>query len=459
MRTAIPVLIAGLAACGPAAGAPPGKETGACVDAQCLGPELVCLSEVCVDPDAAPDATAGSGTDDDGTGGVDDGGPTGSTNKVDVLFVIDNSGSMGEEQGTLANDAVAFVGVLDAAGAEYRIGFTTTDSGNPWCNGTTPEGGRLRASSCRSRAGEFVYAGFTPIDATEEACLEPCKYDAIEISPTTTDSDETPTPRPWLEGGPGTNNLGEGTCAAGATCDSAPTIVDAFQCMAPQGIDGCGFEQPLESMYTALARSELDQQAESGFIRSDAVLAVIVVTDEVDCSYNPEQETIFRPEDDRFFWSLKDEGAPTSAVCWNAGVQCTGSTCSSKDVDPLGQATSPDNAVMRPVSRYLDALTELERDQQALDVDRQVVFTLIAGVGTDGSVAYHESLDRQFQDNFGIGPGCTSDAGEALPPVRMREVAEGMQFDAGQTMFSLCDSTYRPALEAIAVRIVGELGR
>ena len=62
-----------------------------------------------------------------------------SVNKdVDILFVIDNSGSMGEEQGTLAANFASFIEVLERpeVKANYRIGITTTDNGNPWCDGT-----------------------------------------------------------------------------------------------------------------------------------------------------------------------------------------------------------------------------------------------------------------------------------------------------------------------------------
>ena len=67
---------------------------------------------------------------------------------VDVLFVVDNSGSMGDEQGTLSASFASFIDVLESqqVGANYRIGVTTTD-------GT----GSIRATSCRSRLPEFIF--------------------------------------------------------------------------------------------------------------------------------------------------------------------------------------------------------------------------------------------------------------------------------------------------------------
>src|SRR5687767_351818 len=60
---------------------------------------------------------------------------------VDILFVIDNSGSMAEEQALLSANFGAFISVLERedVGANYRIGVTTTDVGNPRCTNTTPE--------------------------------------------------------------------------------------------------------------------------------------------------------------------------------------------------------------------------------------------------------------------------------------------------------------------------------
>jgi hypothetical protein len=50
-----------------------------------------------------------------------------STSIVDVLFVVDDSGSMGEEQQNLAANLGVFIDAANSWGADYRIGVTTTD--------------------------------------------------------------------------------------------------------------------------------------------------------------------------------------------------------------------------------------------------------------------------------------------------------------------------------------------
>lgn len=47
---------------------------------------------------------------------------------VDILFVVDNSGSMRSNQSNLINNFSSFIGIFSSAGASYKIAFITTDS-------------------------------------------------------------------------------------------------------------------------------------------------------------------------------------------------------------------------------------------------------------------------------------------------------------------------------------------
>lgn len=47
-------------------------------------------------------------------------------NKVDILWVVDNSNSMSEEQAALADGFIAFAGQLEASGTDFQIGVVTT---------------------------------------------------------------------------------------------------------------------------------------------------------------------------------------------------------------------------------------------------------------------------------------------------------------------------------------------
>lgn len=376
---------------------------------------------------------------------------------VDILFVIDNSGSMGEEQANLAANFDPFIKMLEEKDVEanYRIAITTTDNGNPRCGGaTTPEGGAFVLSSCLDRLDQFIFNGAQPVNVQNIACTDICGLDgdALEIQPTITDEDPNPKARPWLENIEGQTNLPEGV-----------NTTEAFQCFGPQGVDGCGFESPLESMYKALARTQNSNEASYGFLRRDALLAIVFVTDEVDCSAKPTSNELFMEPNP--LWHDDEADWPSSAVCWNAGVECMGGPgtyddCYSVDRDMSGNLTDdPEQAVLHPVSRYIDFVDALEQSKKSLlGNDKEVIVTVISGVpGNGGEVVYADSPDADFMADFGIGPGCTSDdegaAGTlqtAVPPVRMREFAEAFQNEDRPNMFSVCSDDYSPALEEVA---------
>jgi hypothetical protein len=95
-----------------------------------------------------------------------------------------------------------------------------------------------------------------------------------------------------------------GTCissglAAGATFISningvanyTGTLENAFTCIADLGSTGCGFEQPLASIARALGADNPGAQNQpqppttnAGFLRPNAYLAIVAVTNEDDCS-------------------------------------------------------------------------------------------------------------------------------------------------------------------------------
>lgn len=430
----------------------------------------------CSRPGGAAGSSDGGATGDDSadglvdTSGGDDEGVTvelAAKREVDILFVIDNSGSMGDEQGLLAQNFPTFIDVLEApeVKANYRIGVTTTDNGNPVCgNSTSPEAGGLQLSSCLGRTSQFVFNGVPPADATATACTDVCTLDdaALTIQPTTTEFDATPKKRPWLENIEGKTNLPAGV-----------STVDAFQCFGPQGIAGCGFESHLESMYKAFLRAQSGSENQYGFLRSNALLSVVVVSDETDCSYNNAYKSIFVSESqggDTVFWSDPTASQPTSAVCWRAGVVCTGGPgtydeCHASNKDTEGNVDVADSkAVLHPIKRYVDFVQELENQKREITPNSEVLVALIAGVPQgygDGAheLMYADAADAGFQSDFGIGPGCENaqQMSRAIPPVREREFAEAFQVGGRNNVFSICDEDYSDALQAIADTISDQI--
>lgn len=396
------------------------------------------------------DGTGDGDGDDDGDDGDDAMPPSWSTEDrdVDILVVLDNSGSMGEEQPILVEALQSMVEVLERpeVNADYRIAITTTDVGNPSCSGTTPESGRFVASSCRARADEFVVgSGASTNDASQIACFDVCPAEWADI----------PMASPWIERIDGVSNLPAGLGAR-----------EALGCLVPVGISGCGVESPLEAMSRALAHARTPGEAELGFLREDAALVVLVVTDEIDGSTNVGMESIWSPDGGRVFWSDPTDAAPTSAVAWNAGVACTGASpydeCHAVDLGLDGHPVPPGEAdgaaVLVPLSRYIDELQAIEDAKPVSSDDREVRVLVIAGAQSDGQVVYADAVgDPAFQHAFGIGPGCSSERGTAVPPVRLRQLAEAFGLGGAQNLFSICDADYGGVSEAIAGSFAGQV--
>lgn len=379
---------------------------------------------------------------------------------VDILFVIDNSGSMAEEQQRLAANFHALIKVLEAKDVEanYRIGITTTDSGNPRCPGTTPEHGALVLSSCLDRVdnGEF-----TANDGDfSEACTANCaRFDAqLKVLPTTTQYETEPAPRGWIERFEGVSNI-----------EGVGSIAEAFACYGPQGVQGCGFESPLASMHSALVGTADENSANYGFLRESALLAIVIVTDEADCSYRQEFKDIFM-QNKTFLYDPINDVAPSSSVCWAAGVECSGDSpyeeCHTANygIDGSVDVSDPE-AVLTPVTDYIKFVKELEVAKQRAVGGQRVLVSLIAGVprGYDRrevELEYKDDDDEQYQSLFGIGPGCvvgpaTAPIATAVPPVREREFAEAFADpnSSERNLFSICQDDYSDALGSIATKI------
>ncbi|MCP4675016.1 MAG: hypothetical protein GY854_05825 [Deltaproteobacteria bacterium] len=191
------------------------------------------------DTDADSDGDADSDADGDGLG----------CSGMDILFVIDDSGSMMEEQTNLANNFPKFIEVLDqyqtssGSGINYRIGVTTT--------GVT-----------RSFKQKIIGMAMPMTSVGPDGKL---------LGQNTNPAPNCGLTEPWLEG-PGTN------------------VAQTFSCMAKVGTSGSGTEMPFAAMEGALGETDPFKSApggpNEGFYRknADSLLVVVMITDEDDCS-------------------------------------------------------------------------------------------------------------------------------------------------------------------------------
>jgi hypothetical protein len=175
-------------------------------------------------------ADGGSGSVDSGPIAAADADTSDQCDMMDILFVIDNSGSMGQEQQNLVTNFPQFIEVMNGFGLDYRVGVTTTGVSKDWTEGT-PLGNIPDDQS--GDDGELLLGNS-------------CNM-----------------PRRWLEG---TDN----------------GVSDIFSCVAEVGTSGPADEMPLAAMKLALGTRLSDTNA--GFLREDALLGVVILTDENDCS-------------------------------------------------------------------------------------------------------------------------------------------------------------------------------
>ena len=160
---------------------------------------------------------------------------TGPCRRMDFVFVVDDSGSMAQEQTSLGAAFPQFATVLNdyriTTGQEldYRVALTTTGRTVNW-SVSTP-------------------LGTIPMNETGDngAFRNNCGV-----------------PRRWLE-------------------RTDPNMATTLTCRADVGTSGPSFEMPMLTTMMSL-KDRITDGTNAGFLRDDALLAIVIITDEDDCS-------------------------------------------------------------------------------------------------------------------------------------------------------------------------------
>ena len=197
--------------------------------------------------------------------------------EVDLLFVIGSSAAMAEEQQQLVDQAGALFDALAALPTgmpDLHVGVITTDVG------LGEAAAELPGSQCRASGDDGALHGAA-------ACGV--------VSGFLTDA-------PDPDGSRRRNYRG--------------TLADAFACMADVGTAGCTYAQPLTALERALARDRA-RPREQRFVRDEALLVVILVSDDDDCSVM--SSGLFADPDGTIVSPL---GPLTDFRCFEFGVAC-----------------------------------------------------------------------------------------------------------------------------------------
>jgi hypothetical protein len=171
--------------------------------------------------------------------------------KTDILFVIDDSGSMDEEQANLRDNLGAFIDALVAApiANEFQIGVTNT----------SVEGYNTGTAYPKDTPAEYKPYPAGALIAIRQSA--PGVANPGEILWTATD----------------------GFIGSRILTAASPTLVDDFKANVRVGTYGAGKEQPFRATRLALT-DRIADGANAGFLRPGARLAVVFVSDEDDCT-------------------------------------------------------------------------------------------------------------------------------------------------------------------------------
>jgi len=325
---------------------------------------------------------------------------------VDVLFVIDNSQSMEEEQASLAAEMPRLIESLvappdlDGDGeldwnpiANLQIGVITTDLG----------AGGVRIGSCeRRRGGDGILRNVG--NPRDFACLRPF-------------------PR---------------FLSYGSRAGDAEEIVEDLACVVNVGIDGCGQEQHLEATLKALTPATATIRFEggttghgdgvnAGFLREGSFLAVVIVSDEDDCSAS--DPLLFEPDSPRY------------------------------EEHPNVRCALHEEEALHPIARFIDGMAAVRGGP-----DDRLALAIIGGVPLDLVDTDDPTYEAMLADprmRFMVDPddpespvpSCdVPDRGVAYPPMRLVQAAAALA--PASTVQSICQEDLRPAVRAL-VELIG----
>lgn len=407
--------------------------------------------------------------------------------QLDLLVMVDNSQSMNPLQAKMSDQLPTFLSALkDMTSGQYpdlHVAVVSSSFGG---------GAWLNVNQCGS--------GSHPGDDQGNFQQGPGGAGAGQCS--------------MLHSGETYLKNGDGTANNPANFDG--DIGKAFQCIALLGDSGCGFESQFESVYYALAKAkrplgstddDTQDSHNGGFLRDNAVLAVVMLTNEDDCSVRsdsllldpgvnsatdpsglgvlqsyrcnefghlcdgPSGKNQPPPHGYNFQTSMFDLSTGTFRTPTGAGqggvmlTNCVSEEGNGKTdsliKDPNGNPDPTNGHLWPTVAMFSDAIKSLKNNPD------DVLVAAIAGptVDNDGN-----SLYRVFaQDNQAVGESdpvvdhscvqATSDSSKpeyADPAIRIKAWTDS--FLTNGVFYPICANDFSSAMKGIATRINQKLG-
>jgi hypothetical protein len=309
----------------------------------------------------------------------------GASSSIDILFVIDDSISMTDEQDQLGMWANELFGVLSFAGElpDLHVAVISSSLSVPGLKGCTDGGdGRFHIGQADLGGDRFLR------DIAGE-------QDRLR--------------------------------------NFAGPLNETFAKMARVGDVGCGYEQPFEATRRALSG---EIAGNDGFLRDDALLLVVFVSDEDDCSAIDSSVLTA----DAYGDVCSPLGARTSYRCFEFGVQCDDGK-SARELGPRSNCRSDEESpYIAPVSPFADFLKGLK------DHPGKVIVAGVYGVPESVDVV---SDPRLSSGTPMLAKVCESSLGSATPAIRIEALLS--QFPARAARSSICESDLSWAMRNTAL--------
>jgi hypothetical protein len=335
---------------------------------------------------------------------------------LDIVFMVDNSNSMLPLQTKLAANFPTFMQVLkDLPGGlpNVHIGVVSSSMGA----GPNTE---LQINGCKRGGDQGIFQS-TPRGGPT------CANAALNAGQT------------YIQNVNGVANY---------TGD----IADVFSCIAKLGQDGCGLEHQFASVLRALGAdgNPIPTQNE-GFLRPNAYLAVVMITNEDDCSAPPDTDLF-----DTSSTKISDPLGPLDSYrCNEFGHLCNGlPPPRTMDADLTGTCVSNENGKLLSVADTVAKLKGLKADPS------KVLVAAIAGPPEPYIVKMVPSQSRENPELWpNILHSCTA-ANDVMsygdPSIR---IAQWVQAFGRNGLFeTICNDDFKASLQQIAETIGKVIG-
>jgi len=334
---------------------------------------------------------------------------------VDVLFLIDDSSEMARAQETLLRDFPTFITTLQNGPdgvPDIHIGVISSDMG----------AGDGTVAGCNANGGKKGILQYAPRGTT--TCAGSLQAGATYISD------------------------------SGSVRNYTGNIADVFRCIGALGESGCGFEHQFAAILRALGADNMPAPAENGgFLRPEASLAIVILTNEDDCSASPGVPLFDTAQNKTLTSQL---GPPTNFRCNEFGHMCRGEhpNRNAPNNDAAAMVTYTD-CTSNDSEGYLWSVVDTANRIKALKTDAtRILVASISGQATPYVVRWRQPLSTDTSCGAASCPwpeiahSCTSsNASWADPGVRITELVS--QFGARGLALPICSDSFAPSLQRV----------